>query len=267
MNVGDAMKIALAQMDISWCNKEKNKTKCIEFFKKAQNTKVDLVLFPEMTLTGFSMDVQCVAEEDSSTLNWFKEQAISFNLNIGFGYVKKEDNKGLNIFSIVSSDGIVISKYTKLHPFSFARETDYYTSGDEIVFTKINEFLTSTFICYDLRFPEIFQIASSKSELITIIANWPKIRRDHWITLLKARAIENQCYVAAVNRVGTGNGIEYVGDSMIIDPQGNILTTSYNNEELIVANINLEEVHKLRNSFKVKSDRRNDFYSSFLREI
>ena len=261
------MKIALAQMDILWCNKEENKKKCTEFFKKAQTVKADLILFPEMTLTGFCMDIQCVAEEDSETLTWFKEQAKYFNLNIGFGYVKKEDNKGLNIFSVISSDGTVLSKYTKLHPFSFASETDYYNSGDEIVFTKIKEFLTSTFICYDLRFPEVFQIASTKSELITIIANWPKVRRDHWITLLKARAIENQCYVAAVNRVGTGNEIEYVGDSMIIDPQGNILATSYNNEELIVADIDLEEVHKLRSSFKVKDDRRNDFYSSLLHGI
>ena len=261
------MKIALAQMNMFWCDKEENKTKCVEFLKKAQSVKADLILFPEMTLTGFSMDIHCVAEEDNSTLNWFKEQAQSFNLNVGFGYVKKEGNKGLNIFSMISNTGTVLSKYTKLHPFSFASETDYYTSGDEIVFTKITEFLTSTFICYDLRFPEVFQIASTKSELITIIANWPKVRRDHWITLLKARAIENQCYVAAVNRVGTGNKIEYVGDSMIIDPQGNILATSYNNEELIVADIDLEEVHKLRNSFKVKDDRRNDFYSSLLHGI
>ena len=261
------MKIALAQMDIFWCDKEKNKSKCIEFMRKAQSSNVDLILFPEMTLTGFCMDVQCVAEEDNKTLTWFKEQAKNFNLNIGFGYVKKEGNKGLNIFSIVSSDGIVLSKYTKLHPFSFASETDYYTSGDEIVFTKINDFLTSTFICYDLRFPEIFQIASSKSELITIIANWPSVRREHWITLLRARAIENQCYVAGVNRVGTGNGIEYVGDSMIIDPQGNILATSFNNEELIIAAIKIEEVNKLRSSFKVKDDRRNDFYSSLLHGI
>lgn len=261
------MKIALAQVDIHWEDKESNKPKFVEFINSASEQRVDLILFPEMSLTGFSMKVPSIGEtaaEENGTVKWFLKQAEIYNINVGFGYVERVGNsdKGKNTFCVVSPCGEVLSRYSKIHPFSYGQEAEHYTGGEELAFFRLKDFIVSTFICYDLRFPEIFQIASCKASLITIIANWPEKRREHWITLLKARAIENQCYVAGINRVGIGDNIKYSGDSMVIDPQGNVLTSAYNSEALLVCDIDMKEVTKLRESFRLKADRRESLYYS-----
>jgi omega-amidase len=264
------MRIALAQIDITWENKEDNKKKALNFIEKAKEQKVDFVLFPEMSLTGFSMNVPLIGEKQddaSSTKAWFADKALKNNIYIGFGYVEihPETMKGINKFSVASPDGNIISDYSKIHPFSFGLEAEHYVGGHSITIFKLQDFTAATFICYDLRFPEIFQYASKEASLITISANWPKARREHWITLLKARAIENQCYIAGINRVGWGDNIEYCGDSMIINPLGNIITQRTNEESLIVADIDSNEVREIRESFQLKRDRREDFYSGLYR--
>lgn len=254
------MKLGLAQMKIEFENKALNSEKCLKFIAEAALNQVDLLLFPEMSVTGFSMKVETMGETDSSTLHWFKEQAVKYNINIGFGHIEKTSEKGKNKFSIVSYNGNELCTYTKIHPFSYGTESKFYTGGSEIVHTSLNGFQITPFICYDLRFPEIFQIASKSCQLITIAANWPKGRREHWITLLKARAIENQCYIAGVNAVGSINSLEYSGDSMIIDPLGNILTQCSNSEALLIADLDINQVNSLRKSFPLKNDRREDLY-------
>lgn len=265
------MKIALGEMDIVWKDKDRNKEKCISFLQRSSELDIDLILFPEMSLTGFSMNIAEIGELKEETLAWFKEMALKYNINIGFGYVEKKDDKGKNIFTIVSKDASVLSKYIKIHPFSYEGEDKKYDSGNEIILTRVKDFNISTFICYDLRFPEPFQIASKRATLITIIANWPKSRREHWITLLKARAIENQCYIAAVNRVGIGGGnIEYAGDSMVIDPMGTVISKideTYkgisNLDLLITSEIFSAEVNTIRNEFRLKDDRKENLYYSY----
>jgi omega-amidase len=256
------MKIGLAQINIAFEDKAMNKQKCIAFLKRAKENQVDFVIFPEMSLTGFSMKVEMIGEENDETLNWLKNQAEEFKLYIGLGHVVNANNKGLNKFTIASPEGKIACSYTKIHPFSYSSEDKFYQGGNEIVYTQINDFNTVPFICYDLRFPEIFQIASKGSDLIIVAANWPKSRRDHWITLLKARALENQCYVAGVNAVGIVGGLEYSGDSMIIDPAGKIIAGASGKEELITGIINLEEVVRNRSSFPLKQDRKEELYYS-----
>ncbi len=255
------MKIGLAQMNMSFEDKPVNFKKCISFLKQAKEKSVDLILFPEMSLTGFSMNVELIGEENNEAINWLKKHAIEFGFFIGLGHVDKANNKGLNKFTIVSPEGKIACSYTKIHPFSFSLEDKFYEGGEEIVYTEIKGLNVAPFICYDLRFPEIFQIASKKANLIIVAANWPKLRRDNWITLLKARAVENQCYVAGVNAVGVINGLEYSGDSMIIDPTGRIIAEASDKEQLIIANINIEEVVSYRNSFPLKQDRKEALYS------
>jgi omega-amidase len=265
------LKIALGQMDITWLDKEKNKENCLRFLERASTLNYDLILFPEMSLTGFSMNVSLIGEVKDETLDWFKEMALKYSINIGFGYVEKNKDKGKNIFTIVSKDAKVLSRYVKIHPFSYSGEDKMYDSGYEIILTKIKDFNISTFICYDLRFPEPFQIASKEATLIFVIANWPKSRREHWITLLKARAIENQCYIAAINRVGfDGEKIEYGGDSMIIGPSGDVISKAdqafkglASLDSLITGEVDIEEVIKLRTGFKLKEDRKEEFYCSY----
>jgi predicted amidohydrolase len=259
------LRIALAQINIAFENKLKNKAKCLQFIKEAKEKEVDLIIFPEMSLTGFSMNVELIGENDNETIEWLKEQAVSFGIYIGLGHVAKANGKGLNKFTMVSPDGKEICSYSKIHPFSYSNENKFYEGGTEITFSEIKDFIISSFICYDLRFPEIFQIASRKAHLIIVAANWPKSRREHWITLLRARAIENQCYISGVNALGVIDGLEYSGDSMIIDPMGNIIAVASCKEELVIGDINISEVLDYRNNFPVKSDRKENLYA-FLKD-
>ncbi len=253
------MKLALAQLDVTFEDKIKNKEAALQFIKQAVSEKADMILFPEMTLTGFSMNTETIGENHNETIEFFKKLSLEFKIFIGFGYVEGVTNSKNN-YSIVSKEGLELVNYSKIHLFSFGAETEYYQSGDEIKHLSVLDFNIVPFICYDLRFPEIFQSASKTASLITVAANWPVERRDHWICLLKARAIENQCYIAGINRVGEGNGLNYSGDSMIIDPLGNVISNLYMNEGLVIADIFQENVTEIREKFRLKQDRREKLY-------
>ena len=255
------MRLGLAQMDIVWEESSANMDKCQHFINLAAHNKVEFILFPEMVLTGFTMNIDKLILQEEEIINWFKDKAIKNNINIGFGYAIKEGTKGSNKFAIVSKDGVLLANYSKIHPFSYGGEDKKYYAGEEICFCNIQSTKITPFICYDLRFPEIFQIASKTSKLITVAANWPRSRQDHWLTLLKARAIENQCFIAGINRVGIGDGIEYGGGSVIISPLGEILNEVNNKEELIVKEIDFTLVNELRDFFSLKKDRREELYN------
>ncbi|MCJ7691613.1 MAG: carbon-nitrogen family hydrolase [Clostridiaceae bacterium] len=253
------MKLALAQLDVAWEDKSKNKDTALSFIEEAAKQNVDMILFPEMALTGFSMNTEAIGETNNETLEFFKKMSSKFNILIGFGYVEGTSNSK-NKYAIVSPKGEELVDYTKIHLFSFGTETEFYKSGNEIKSFDALDFNIVPFICYDLRFPEIFQIASKTASLITVAANWPIERREHWITLLKARAIENQCYIAGINRVGEGDGLHYSGDSMIVDPLGNVISSLYMEEGLVIADISQENVTEIRKKFKLKEDRRESLY-------
>jgi omega-amidase len=254
------MRIGLAQMSIEFEDKIKNIHKCIDYIKEAKAKDVDFIIFPEMSLTGFSMNVELIGEGNNETVKWVKTKAVEYGIYIGIGHVVNTENKALNKFTIINPHGEECCSYTKIHPFSYSFENKFYEGGTEVLCTQIKDFNVSPFICYDLRFPEIFQIASKEAHLITVAANWPKARRDNWITLLKARAMENQCYVAGVNTVGLMDGLEYSGDSIIIDPIGRIIAETSEGEDLVTADIELSEVIRYRTSFPVKLDRKEALY-------
>jgi len=253
------MKLALAQLDITFEAKAKNKKTAKQFIKHAAFENVDIIFFPEMTLTGFSMNTSLIGDPNNETIKFFKEMSSTFNIYIGFGYVNGISHSE-NKYSVVAPQSIELVNYSKIHPFSFGDESKFYESGNAINLFTAFDFTIAPFICYDLRFPEIFQIASKKATLITVAANWPCERREHWITLLKARAIENQCYIAGINRVGQGNGLNYSGDSMIVDPLGNIIANLYMEEGLVIADICQDTVIKTREKFKLKEDRKETLY-------
>jgi len=259
------MRLALAQLDIIFEDKLMNKEAALQFINQAVSEKVDIILFPEMTLTGFSMNTELIGENHNETVEFFKEISSKLNIIIGFGYVEGTSSSK-NKYSIVAPELDKLANYSKIHLFSYASETNFYEGGTKIDFLNILGFTICPFICYDLRFPEIFQIASKTATLITVAANWPIERREHWITLLRARAIENQCYIAGINRVGEGNGLNYSGDSMIIDPLGNIISNLYMQEGLVIADINPENVTKIRDSFRLKDDRKEALYYNILSE-
>lgn len=259
------MKMALAQLDIVWEDKGANKLKCENLAQQASEANVDLLLFPEMTLTGFTMNVAMMGEDKNgdSTL-WFQSLAKKYKLALGFGVVERlqESGRGKNNYIIVDEDGKVLSTYSKIHPFSFGQEAIHYQGGSNLSIINFKQWVLSTFICYDLRFPEIFQAASKKASIITIAANWPEERIQHWEILLKARAIENQCYIAGVNRTGWGNNIKYSGSSMVVDPLGNVICQGGTEEALIVCEIDIEKVYNIRETFKLKQDRQEALYKN-----
>ena len=251
---------AIAQTDIIWENSSENMEKIEAFVKKASQNKVQLILFPEMVLTGFTMNINKLVLSEEKIISWIKQVAINNNINIGLGFAIKVDEKGKNKYAIVSKEGNVLIMYTKIHPFSYSGEDEKYYSGDEICVCKINEFQITPFICYDLRFPEIFQIASKEAQIITVAANWPKSREQHWITLLKARAIENQCYVIGINRIGLGDGLQYNGASIFVSPDGIFLNEMNSKEMLIIEELKMKAIKDIKDRFDIKKDRREELY-------
>lgn len=257
------MKIALAQSNILWENTEDNLIKAQDFIKDAAENQCSLICFPEMSFSGFSMEPEKCSKSNSLIFSTINSLSIKYHINIGYGYITYDANekKGYNNYKIVSKSGNELINYVKIHPFSFGMEGKYYNGGNDINFTNIDDISICPFICYDLRFPEIFQYAAGKCDLITVAANWPEKRKHHWLTLLKARAIENQCYIAGINRVGTGNKLVYSGNSVIIDPLGNVISSiPENTEGMVVADIDKNQVKDLRKTFPRIQDRRLDLY-------
>lgn len=257
------MKIALVSLNQVWEDKSANKVLCYNFIQKAVSRQVDLVIFPEMTLTGFSMAVEKTAEnfEDSETLDWFRSIAVKFSINIIFGVVFSYKNRVKNHLILLNKKGEILGNYEKIHPFSYTDENLFFVGGDELVISDFYSTKLGFTICYDLRFPELFQGLSKDCEVIINIANWPKRRIDHWRTLLKARAIENQVFMIGVNRTGIdGNNIEYEKSSLIFAPDGTMLDPDNLEYELDFYDINHEMVSEVRNIFPVKNDRKIDLY-------
>lgn len=256
------MKIALYQRNIVWENKEKNYINLSDRLKEIENKQIDLFLLPEMSFTGFSMNTQKTKESDLKTVHQMSDYAKKHHIAIGFGWVKDCGGKSENHYSIVDKSGNVISDYAKIHPFSFSGEDKKFKGGEDINVFELDGIKFSTFICYDLRFPEVFQIASKKSHVIIVPANWPEKRREHWKCLLRARAIENQVYIIAVNCVGEIGGVIYSGDSCVINPNGDVLMEFLEEENILIYQLR-DDVDGYRKAFRVKDDRREDVYYKF----
>lgn len=256
------MRIGLAQIDMGFEQKQYARSLCQEIILTGAKENVDFMVFPEMTLTGFTVNTKELGEaiENSETIHFFKQQAILHHMAICFGLPIVDSEKAQNHCIILSETGEMIADYAKIHPFSFGTEKEFYAGGTTLSSCVIKDFTLSPFICYDLRFPEIFQIASKNSTLLVIIANWPVSRKEDWSILLKARAIENQAFVVGVNRAGTGGGLTYFGDSMVISPRGKILVKAKDGTSLTTFDISCEEVLQCRNKFPLKSDRRPELY-------
>lgn len=261
------MRVALGQLDMVWENKERSFQKAEPMIAQAAEGGCDIVIFPEMSFTGFSMNLTKIGErqEDSATKKKMKELAVSYGIGIGFGWSalgEEPGKKGTNRFTVIDAGGEDVLEYVKLHPFTYGGESDFYEKGTEIVTAPFLGRTISLFICYDLRFPEIFQIASRKADVIFVIANWPEVRSAHWETLLRARAIENQVYVVGVNCVGERDGMSYTGESMAVDSIGNILGKLSGREGVLICDLD-DRAWSLREKFNTVKDRREDLYRRF----
>ncbi len=256
------MKIALYQMHITWEDKAANMAKLEAQLKEASAKRADILLLPEMSFTGFTMNTDVSGETGEETVESVKALAVQYGVTVGFGWVKDCGQKAENHYTIVDKSGVCLSDYAKLHPFSFAGEDQKFRGGERLTSFLLEEIPCSNFICYDLRFPEIFQIASKDAHVIIVPANWPAKRSSHWKTLLQARAIENQVYILAVNCVGQMDGLYYSGDSCIINPDGRVMEMLSDEEGLIIYDLK-DDAEQYRKSFPVRKDRREELYDSF----
>ena len=247
-------------MDILWENVQKNKKKAEDFIKKAKEYDVELLAFPEMSLTGFSMQVEKTTADWKEQRHFFEEMSGRYEMTIAFGYPAPSSGPMCRNHLAVAENGRIRMDYEKIHPFTFGQEGAHFEGGEHISCMEWKNTVLGGFICYDLRFPEIFQISSRESEIILVIANWPESRIGDWDCLLRARAIENQAYILGVNRVGEGGGIVYNGHSALYDPRGERLTHFCEEESLLIGEIDPEKVRKCRDIFPLKKDRREELY-------
>lgn len=260
------MKIALAQTNIIWEDKSENINKARRMIAQAIAMECDMIFFPEMSFTGFSMNVETTGETDTYTINVMREIAKENDIAIGFGWVNLFDDKAENHYAVVSSEGELLSDYAKIHPFSYSGEDKYFSSGNEVKTFSYKGHVFSTLICYDLRFPEIFQVASANADVIVVPANWPARRAQHWNTLLNARAIENQAYILGVNCVGEIDGLQYSGCTSAYDPSGNLLGRIESTENILFVSVD-DDARTVREGFPVKNDRKWGLYCKMYSEM
>jgi predicted amidohydrolase len=248
------MKIALIQYNPEWENKEANKKKILSMIKDIEGT--DLFIFPEMTLTGFTMKSGEMSETiQGDSYRFFAAIAKEKLSNIFAGVIERRNNRNYNTLIHIKSDGRLVKLYRKVHPFSYSDENKYYFAGSKPAITKIRKWNVGLTICYDLRFPELFRkYGKKRTHLIVNIANWPDTRIEHWRTLLKARAIENQCYSAGVNRVGKDPKLNYIGFSSVFDPMGKEVVAVENDEKVIMVEIDKNYVNEVREKFPFLDD-------------
>ena len=260
------MKIALLQMDIAWGNPEEN-VRMTEALRASQ-PGADLYVLPEMWATGFATRPEGIAEKESHSvaLDWMKKTASDYSCAVcGSLAVEVEDEHGgsyRNRQYFVTPDSI--SYYDKHHLFSHGHEDEHYTAGQThtLVNWKGVRFLLLT--CYDLRFPVWARYGwAGEYDAIIYVANWPHSRMDAWNVLTHARAIENQSYVIAVNRVGSDPACSYTGGSVMIDPIGRTIGACENNaEHLLLVMLSLDDLQRARAHFKVlqDEDKPQDFF-------
>jgi len=244
------MKVAVVQYDIVWESPTLNKPKIMELLKPIEGEKIDWLIFPEATLTGFSMNADKTEVSDAD-IDFFKDIAETFECNVTFGAFK--DRK--NFLFTFSPSGKIINDYAKMHLFSYAGEHAVYKPGPGQRLLKILDFNIIPSICYDLRFSYLYWDKAVDSDVFLVSANWPEARREHWLTLLKARAIENQCFVIGVNRIGKDPKASYSGDSVVVDPFGRIILDCGKREGVFKAELEKALVANVREMYPFINDR------------
>lgn len=249
------MKLALVQYSPAWENPEENIHKLNSMLEQ-QLGEEEIIIFPEMTLTGFTMQSRKFAEDwDGIATKYFINIAKKHKKHVFAGIIEREDNKIYNSLYHIDNNGIITARYRKIHPFSYSKEDEFYSAGKEIITTKINQTKIGLTICYDLRFPELYRkYAKDGAEIIINIADWPVQRIEHYKVLLRANAITNQCYMIGVNRVGDDPYYSYPGWSAVFNPMGEKVILVSKEEKLISVDISLDKVKQTRDKLPFLKD-------------
>ena len=260
------LKIAVAQFSPTWENKEQSMAKAESWIKEAAQKNAEFIFFPELSLTGFSMKVDSIRDQLNETESFMKSSAIKYQIGIGIGYVPAGDGLGRNTYLIVDANGEQLLSYDKIHPFSFAKEDQFYQGGERVITGNIGGIPVGIGICFDLRFPELYRAMMPKPHLLLIPANWPLARIEQWKILLRARAVENQVFVMGINCAGNLGGVYYSGESIVVNPLGEVIYSGKkDSEDLFLCEID-DQIEKMRQHFPVLEDRKSREFWTLVQE-
>ncbi|WP_017381977.1 carbon-nitrogen family hydrolase [Paenisporosarcina sp. TG-14] len=260
------MKIACIQLNVAFADPDKNFHNVQMLIEKVVNEGAELVVLPEMWNTAYALkELEQLADfEGKRTKKFLSELARLHHIHIVGGSVSTK--KGTNFYNtmyVFTNDGKLVAEYDKAHLFRLMDEHLYLQAGNKENVFYLGSIQAGGLICYDLRFPEWLRAhALAGAKVLFIPAQWPESRIDHWKILLQARAIENQCFVIAVNRTGSDPNNHFNGQSMIIAPWGKILWTGAEQEEYAVIDVDFSEVEEVRKRIPVYEDRRPALYNS-----
>ena len=252
------MRIGVVQHDIVWEDRDANYARLAPQVARAAGAGAEFVLLSETFSTGFSMTPGIGEPEGGPSSGFLLAQAAEHGVWVAGSCPEIAPGADLpyNAFVLAGPDGTV-HRYRKLHPFTHGGEHERFRAGAGPVTVTVGGLRITPFVCYDLRFADVFWAAAAGTDVYLVTANWPAARREHWTTLLRARAIENQAYVVGCNRVGTaGDGTAHTGDSRIVDPMGEVLASAAGTETLVIADVDPAEVTATRDRLRFLADRR-----------
>jgi omega-amidase len=262
------MKIGIIQMDIKLGNPDSNYKKVTTLTEEImqQKERPGVIVLPELWTTGYAFNqIEHIASiEGKESADFLGKLSKHYGVWFVGGSIIASTSRGyVNRAQVINPNGELIAIYDKIHLFGLMNEDNYFVNGEKIDIFNLNGITSSCVICYDIRFCELIRkIALSKVELLFVSAEWPHPRLDHWRTLLMARAIENQMYVVACNRVGKSGENIFIGHSMVINPWGKILGELIEEKEgFLIVDIDLSIVEEVRNKIPVFNDRRPEVYN------
>jgi predicted amidohydrolase len=251
------VRVAAIQHDIVWEDAEATRALVTPMIAEAAAAGARLIVLSEMFATGFSMRPDRIAEDEGGPSEQFLlDRAAEHGAWLIASIAQRgADGQFRNNAIVAGPDGSV-RRYAKIHPFSYAGEHEVYAAGDRFLTVDIEGLRVTVFVCYDLRFADEFWACALSTDVYVVPANWPGARREHWSLLLRARAVENQAYVIGVNRVGHGGGLDYAGDSVVVDPLGRASAAESHAPSVLIAEVDASVVSDTRRDYRFLPDRR-----------
>lgn len=252
------MHVHLVQFDMLWGDPEANRRKVSALLEHAVPSAGDMIVLPETAFTGFDLDPSRTLPDAAAGEAFLRDLARRWGATV-VGGVVAEDARGraANVSLAFGHDGAILARYAKMRPFTLGGEAKVHAAGEEIVRFDWQGLTVAPFVCYDLRFPELFRAAVRLgAEMFVVIASWPARRTHHWLALLVARAIENQAVVVGVNRCGTDPSNTYLGRSVVVSPHGHVVADAGEREHVLSARIDPDEIRAWRREFPALLDMR-----------
>lgn len=259
------MKISIIQMNTEFKDNEKNYIRAEKLIKNAALEKPDVIILPETWSTGFFPQENLLSYSENNAANLksiFSKLSLENNTNIIAGSIVNKKEDGIyNTCLVFNRKGQNIEWYDKIHLFSPMNEDKFFKSGNRVATFNIDGISCAVVICYDIRFPELIRTLALRGiEVLFVVAQWPKARVEHWKLLNRVRAIENQIFVVAVNSCGVIDDLKFAGNSLVIDPWGEIIGELSSEEEIKTFEIDIKKVKEIRERMNIFNDRKADLY-------